>query len=563
MSYQADHQHGDFTPAPETEAADAPNPFLPILESLVEQLDDGLDHPEIWPMIASAAQHDDIAQLTALIHALRPGQHDRMVQRAFDVIGTMIHAFAVDLNEGVALFHQLANHYAPCPQVAGAAFFVQRAADPEKTADLSDRFCESPFIKFETLMDGTVAPCCSIWTEKRLGGLDNVTAEALWNSASAQEMRASILDGSFRYCNKQRCSLINDDALPRRDDVTDPELRSYIDEGITALPRGPRWLFLAHDVTCNLACPSCRSGIEVANEAQERRFEKIEQQVFQPLLSNGRDVTISVSGQGDPWSSPHYRSILRYLADHELNVGLNIHTNALLMSPQRWAQYAGLDRYNALVDVSIDSCTPWVYEQVRRPGKFDRLFANLSFIADKRAKREFREFHLNATIQLDNYHEMPALIDFARALGADTMRMYMMQNTGGHIAATYAQKNVGDASHPLHRAFLETLRDPRLGEEIAHLYDVSHWRAQALANTLPSDMLGRDFTRAELGEALVEVSGDGAVTAALCTAGRIRFPQDASLWRIEATALDTLGFEQQAGYRRQEAARLESAAAPD
>ena len=69
------------------------------------------------------------------------------------------------------------------------------------------------------------------------------------------------------------------------------------------------------------------------------------------MLDNGNAV-IALSGQGDPWSSPHYRSILRYMADNSLNVGLNLHTNALLMGPRRWADYAGLDKYKALVDVS-------------------------------------------------------------------------------------------------------------------------------------------------------------------------------------------------------------------
>ena len=143
---------------------------------------------------------------------------------------------------------------------------------------------------------------------------------------------------------------------------------------ITNMAQGPRWLFLAHDVTCNLACPSCRDGIQVADEAQELRFEKIERQVFQPLLNAEGEVRVSVSGQGDPWSSPHYRSILRYMSDHQLEgVALNIHTNALLMGEGRWAQYPGLERYRALVDVSIDACSPWVYETVRRPGKWDKL----------------------------------------------------------------------------------------------------------------------------------------------------------------------------------------------
>ena len=319
---------------------------------------------------------------------------------------------------------------------------------------------------------------------------------------------------------------------------------------------GPRWLFLAHDVTCNLSCPSCRDGILAASEQQEARFEKIEKQVFQPLLNTDGEVRISVSGQGDPWSSPHYRSILRYMADHDLRVKLNIHTNALLMSEGRWAQYAGLDKYNALVDVSIDACTPWVYEAVRRPGKWEKLYPNLQFISNKRTRDEFSEFHLNATIQLDNFHEMPALVDLASGLAADTMRMYMVQNTGGHISPLYSRMNIGDAEHPLHLLFLETLRDERLGRPIAHLYDVGTWRERAMEIKLPSDRLGKSYTRADLAAALMEVRADPSIVAPLCAAGRTRFREDQELLLLEAQALHALGFPPQAEYRLKERVAL-------
>lgn len=526
------------------------HPYFPIVDNIVRQLADGLDHPEIWAALASAAEHD-VTDLRAFLDLLRATQSGAVL-KSVNIVAGILHTLTVDRVEGTAFLNGIAVAHAHCPQIAGAMFFVQRHGQDGPSADLSDRFCESPFVKFETLMDGTVAPCCSIWTEKRLGSLDGQTFEQIWNSTAAQEMRASILDGSYRYCNKQRCSLIIDDALPKRDDVVDTDLRAIIDEGRTHLAQGPRWLFLAHDVTCNLSCPSCRDSILAADEAQERRFDIIQRDVFQPLLNADGEVLISVSGQGDPWSSPHYRSILRYMSDHEVNAKLNIHTNALLMNEGRWAQYPGLEKYRAVVDVSIDACTPWVYQIVRRPGKWEKLYPNLQFIAAKRARDEFREFHLNATIQLDNFHEMPALVALAEELGADSMRMYMIQNTGGHLAKDYDRKNVGASTHPLHLAFLETLRDPRLAVPIVHLYDVANWRSRALEMRLPSDALPNHYTREDLRDALIAARAEAATVVALCAAGRIRFPTDLDLLLIEAGALEAMGFGQQALYRLKE-----------
>ena len=534
--------------------------FMRGLEQIVGVLGDNLDHPEVWQVLKTVAEQDDIPALLRLIRDLRPRQYDLSIIKSFDVVAAVVVGLAIDNTTGLQMLGDLEAQYSLCPQVAGAYFFVERAYDETRSADLSNRFCESPFIKFETLIDGTVAPCCSIWTQKRLGQLDTQSAEEIWNGTSAQEMRESILDGSYRYCNKRRCTLINEDILPTRDAITDPKLRKIIDNNETRVEGSPSWLFLAHDASCNLACPSCRDTLMGADEAQKSRFDKIEQTVFQPLLNSDNEVTISVSGQGDAWSSPHYRSILRYMADNDLNVRLNIHTNAMLMTEARWKQYEGLVKYNPLVDVSIDSCTPWVYDVLRRPGKWDRLVPNLEFLGRERAAGTFREYHLNATIQLDNFHEMPALVDYAEKVGADSMRLYMMQNTGSHISSWYASKNVGDSAHPMHLAFLETLRDPRLGKPSAHLYDVAALRARALETTLPTDALGADYTLDELVAAIRTAAQDNALdrVVALCAGGRIRFPDSAALLRTEAKAIEMLGFAQAAGYRLREAEQLES-----
>ena len=481
------------------------------LEQIAHALSDNLDHPEVWEVLKAVAEQDDVPALLRLIRDLRPHQYDLQLIKSLDVVAAVVVGLGIDRLTGLDMLTDLGAEYPLCPQMAGAHFFVSHAYDETRSPDLSDRFCDAPFIKFETLIDGTVAPCCAVWTQKRLGQLDTQTAEEIWNSASAQEMRESILDGSFRYCNKRQCTPIAEGTLPKRDEITDPRLRRIIDNNETRVETPPRWLFLSHDASCNLACPSCREGIVGADEAQQNRFSKIERTVLQPLLNGEEEVSISLSGQGDPWSSPHYRSILRYMADHDLNAKLSIHTNAMLMTEARWNQYSGLAKYRPVVNVSIDSCTPWVYEVLRRPGKWDRLEPNLAFLGRGRAEGIFGGFTINATVQLDNFHEMPALVDYARHIGADSVLLYMMQNTGDHIAPWFASKNVGNSAHPLHLAFLETLRDPRLGLPHANLYDVAALRRRAMETRLPTDALGPDYSLDDLVAAIRIAGQDGAL----------------------------------------------------
>lgn len=542
-----DTRPGDGAHEPASSVPITEHPLYGFLEAIIALLGDALDHPEAWSALDGLGR-DHRQALRELVTGIIAFQTPAVI-KPMRILLALIEVLDGARVEGLAALRQLEADFALCPQVAGAIFFADRHGDPARSADLSARFCEAPFVKFETLIDGTVAPCCSIWTQKRLGTLGAMRAEEIWNGADAQEMRESILDGSFRFCNKQRCTFIREDALPLRSAVSDPALRAAIDGNLTILPQAPRWLFLAHDSTCNLACPSCRSDLMGASEAEERRFDIIEQQVFEPMLARGA-LTLSLSGQGDPFASHHYRSILRRIAEQDYALTLDLHTNALLLNEERWQAYAGLEKYRPLVNVSIDACTPEVYEIVRRPGKWDRLAPNLAFIAAKRAAGTFREFHMNATIQLDNFHQMPAMMAHAEALGADSMRLYMMQNTGAHLSADFARKNVADRSHPLHLAFLETLRDPALARPVAHLYDVAGWRDQAHAETLPSDALGARADYQMWLDAIDAAIGAGRLDAviALCIAARRHF-NEALLCTIEAQALRRLGFTLQASYR--------------
>jgi hypothetical protein len=268
-------------------------------------------------------------------------------------------------------------------------------------------------------------------------------------------------------------------------------------------------------------------------------------------------VELSVSGQGDPWSSKHYRSILRFVADNSFDLSLNLHSNGLLMTPDRWAKFEGLEKYRPPVNLSIDACRPWTYAVLRRNGDFARLEENLAFIAAKRRAGAFSEFYLNATVQLDNYHETPALALLAKSLGCDGMRFYMLQKTGDHLSpAEFAKKNVAAPEHPLHLAFLETLRSPLFDDPVCRLYDMDLARHAAQSTRLPSDD-NPSASPEQCVELVHTALGQGLTTiaAALAAHGRVRYPEALEICLAEASALEALGFREQARYRYREVLR--------
>lgn len=144
-------------------------------------------------------------------------------------------------------------------------------------APLSERFCAKPFINIEVGRhpENAINVCCPSWLSTPLGLLKDQPQELLeiWNSKKAQLIRQSIHDGSFKYCNHQRCGRIQCGDLPLRSEISDPVLRQYIDQKMTILPDKPRILNLANDRSCNLSCPSCRTEKVLLREGAE--FESI------------------------------------------------------------------------------------------------------------------------------------------------------------------------------------------------------------------------------------------------------------------------------------------------
>lgn len=128
-------------------------------------MQDGWDHPEIWPLLKDvvvSGQHEGILRL---LRQLRPVQQPSVL-RIFDLVEAVITSLAED---ETTMLDRLEARDGLCPQIAGALFYVSHVKNPLRPPNLEGKFCAAPFERIETLVDGMVAPCCSVWTKKRLG----------------------------------------------------------------------------------------------------------------------------------------------------------------------------------------------------------------------------------------------------------------------------------------------------------------------------------------------------------------------------------------------------------
>lgn len=137
-----------------------------------------------------------------------------------------------------------------------------------------------------------------------------------------------------------------------------------------------------------------------------------------------------------------------------------------------------------------------------------------------------------------SFHEMAAMVRYAESRGLGAIRFLF--DDGAVLT---------DPTHPLHVAFLETLRDPALASDYADLGEIAPWRERALTVRLPSDMLGPRPRRKALRTAIRAAGSSCEVRVALCVAARIRFGGEAEWFGREAQALYEMGLFPQARAR--------------
>lgn len=360
---------------------------------------------------------------------------------------------------------------AVCPtaqQLLGRAYAAQRelggrAGELDGTNyDLRDRFCPVPFTHLSTGYKGEAfICCCPAWVPFSVGNvLDAPSAEAVWNSGVAQEIRRSIHDGDFSYCSRTLCSFIAAQKLPSKAEITDPLFRRYIEEKSIVLEETPRMVELNHDPTCNLACPSCRTEIIAANAEEQDLYAESARRVILPLLRRV-DGQSYVSGGGEVFSSKHYRSLLRALNRAEYpDLNLYLITNGLLVTEERWKQFPDLPEMIGILSVSIDAARAETYERLRRPGKWPILMKNLELMAAMRRAGSIRRLGINFVVQADNYREIPEFVALGTRLGVDCVWFQRLTNYGAYTEDVFARADVTSPAHPEHRELLDILRSP-------------------------------------------------------------------------------------------------------
>lgn len=326
---------------------------------------------------------------------------------------------------------------------------------PDKSKRLKGLYCLAPF---ETAMInewGKVYICgCDAWLPTPVGNINDEPIDVILNNALSNQIRSSILDHSYTFCNENTCKIIQNNELLTRSQLGEKE--ADIDDWQKKHKTssfGIRRIFFAGDRTCNLSCPSCRTQVikyhQHGGRDQESKRDQLVDRFVKNLFSapNHRLEEIVLSTSGELFASEVLLRVLdKANLEHFPRCKLHIQTNGLLLK-DRWHRLGKWKDRVSTVNLTADGSTKDVYEKLRRGGRYERLLENLQWFKEKKTKDNIN-FIMKMVVQRDNIHQVEEFYEFGKRNGADEVHYCRITDWAVMSSETFASVDILSDRHP-------------------------------------------------------------------------------------------------------------------
>ena len=335
--------------------------------------------------------------------------------------------------------------------------------------DLKNYICSVPFTSLE-VHDNVCFTCCPSWLPNKVK-LSEIPLKDVYNSEPIIDIRNSILDGSFKYCDKKQC----------------PYLSKLINQGVTSGPitlksnsphtsplitnKTPENLVMNFDRTCNYKCPSCRVDLIVESSKGIKRVEKTIDDIDNHFSQHVK--TLYITGSGDPFVSVGFRNYLRNFnpTKYPKLQSIHLHTNASMWNKEMWDSMSNIHKYVRTCEISIDAGTKDTYEnKTRLGGNWENLLSNLKFISTLPIGKIKTSF----VVQDSNYMEMEEFYNLMYSIFGKKVNVFFgkITNWGTFSESDFKTKQVWDVNHPEHHLFKNELNKIWKNQNLFHnLYE--------------------------------------------------------------------------------------------
>lgn len=320
------------------------------------------------------------------------------------------------------------------------------------------KICPMPFSRMEVHGTESFVPCCSPWLTEEYHKL--ASGSDAWNGPQAQALRASVLDGDYRFCRRDLCQTkypawdeLENFAVEQEEFHLSPATLAAMKEGNTILADGPSAMTLLSDPRCNLACPSCRPEKITSLSAEgEKKIAASAAQIAKISAGLNR---MRLAGDGEALFSPFLRNLIKGLSPstHPKLKIVELHSNGILLTEENLRELSpGSEFINRLL-ISVDAGTEDTYRKVRG-GNWERLWNNLRWAGAERKKGRFEKFVLLFVYRRENFRSMLEFIRLAKSVAADEVYFAPLLPWERMAIGNYEEEAVHLPHHELHEEFL-------------------------------------------------------------------------------------------------------------
>ena len=181
----------------------------------------------------------------------------------------------------------------------------------------------------------------------------------------------------------------------------------------------PRLIFWEVTKGCNLRCIHCRAtATELMSPADLPTARALD--IIKQIADFGSPILVLSGGE------PLYRPDIFELAEYGTSLGLRmaLATNGTLVTKDvaEKIKHSGIKR----VSISLDGSDAATHDSFRGiPGAFDAAIYGMRNLQDVGVSVQ-----INTTIARHNAHQLPAVLDLARRLGADALHTFLLVPVG-------------------------------------------------------------------------------------------------------------------------------------
>jgi MoaA/NifB/PqqE/SkfB family radical SAM enzyme len=318
---------------------------------------------------------------------------------------------------------------------------------------LKNHICVVPFKSLE-IHKNIYFLCCPSWLPNSIKS-DEYSLKELWNSEPVIDIRNSILDGSYKYCDKNLCphlsKLINEGVAsgPIRPKLSSPYTTPFIENNT------PDDIVMNFDRTCNYKCPSCRVDLIVENSSGIKTINKTIDEIDEVYSQHVK--TFYITGTGDPFVSVGYRNFLKNFNPKKYPnlTNIHLHTNASMWDKEMWESMPNVHKYIKTCEISIDAATKYTYEnKTRIGGNWDTLINNLKYI---NTIKTLNSIKTSFVVQDSNYNEMGEFYKVIRNIFGIRASIYFgrITNWGTFSEDEFLSKQIWNSNHPQYLDFIK------------------------------------------------------------------------------------------------------------